>query len=499
MTHRKKTHLGFRVAYFGKNFQGFQMQAHEHSIQFRVEQALSIFFRRPVKIEFTSRTDSGVHAYDQLIMVRNSYELFANLSLVDKKRFFISINSLLKDEIVIWKILKLAPTFHPKKHILWKEYEYFLYQGVVTDPLMTDVHWSVRSPLDMKRMLRELKKLKGKHDFSSFASATKNRHEGVDNVRTILEASLKMNRHPRISALREYRFLFRGDGFLYRMVRNIVGALVEIGRGKDIDVAAVLKSKKRLSIVKAAPPQGLVLRRTKIQARFVLKVLALMLASTICAGPAIAAFNGSASFTVNQRFFDDERLGEVNEFSQWGAIEFKAKFGLVELPFHLEPIIGFSFIKNSAPLYKLDDNGNYILDSDGRKIKSPLESLEYQFYTVVAGIRWKAWDPDFFWLIPYAEVGHDFRYGRVRKHTYAVDQQKLNTGFDLGLEFGGGLLISFFLDKKTQQAIEWDWRAKDYALMTSIHYSPDGYYRNGLGRVDSTGGWDFGAGLFLDW
>lgn len=496
-------HLGFRVSYKGKNFRGFQAQAHSNSVQQVIENALSILLRTSIRIQFTSRTDSGVHAYDQLILVPDGWPLFENLKPLEKKRFLISLNSLLGGEICAWDLLRLKQSFHPKKDVLWKEYHYQITQGLSFDPLLKESAWAIRSPLNLEAMLRALKLMKGTHDFTGFASKHRMTDPEVDNVRTILDASIMLKGHPWISRLHYYTFRFRGDGFLYRMVRNMVGALVQVGRGEDVDISRILKTKQRPSEVLSAPAQGLVLAKTKIPSRFFVKIVGFAFFMMMClADQAVLAasdFSGSASFAVHQRFFDDARLANVNGFSNWGALEIRAVFGIYEFSYGFEPVIGFGFMKNSASLYKLDDAGNYILDSNGNKIKSELDSLEYQIYTLSYGVRWKAWSPNFFFIIPYGEALQDFRYGRVQKITQAVNQQKVNTGFDLGLELAGGLLVSFMYDQARQNDLRSQWDLKDFALLTSIQYLPGGFFRQGLGLIDTTGGWSFGAGLFMDW
>ena len=216
-------------------------------------------------------------------------------------------------------------------------------------------------------------------------------------------------------------------------------------------------------------------------------------------------FNGSLSLHASQRFFDDDRLGHVNGFSEWGAIQFGIDLGLHEFILNwgkisstLEPVIGFEFIRNSTTLYALDANGDYVLDANGDRMVSQ-DRLQYQFYTFSTGFRYKAWAPDFFWAIPYAEAYATARLGRVRKKTLAIDQQKMNTGVDFGGHFGGGAIFSFMFDRARKQEMSDNWELKDYGLMTFVHFLPAGLFKQGLGLVDNTGGWDLGLGLFVDW
>lgn len=498
----KAFHLGFRLAYDGSRYRGFQSQVSGDSVQDAIERALSIFFRKKIRIDFSSRTDAGVHAWDQWVVVRDGFSLYQLLNQDQQKRLIVSLNALLGGDIVVWRVLKLKRSFNIKKDIASKEYHYRVLQGLSNDPLDSSFAWHIRSPLDLSKMQRQIKNFVGKHDFSAFASSSTAAAKKLNARKRIFSASVATQRHPRIFRLLEYRFRFQGSGFLYRMVRNMVGVLIEAGRGKDVSVKRMFRTHKRPSHLCTAPAQGLILVRTVARRRSVLKTLASILFFGICVSASVQAegFTGSFQFSAQQRFFDDARLGHVNGFSEWGAIEFRLMFGLVDLPFHLEPIVGVSMIKNSAPLYKIDDSGSYILDANGNPIKSEIDQLQYQLYSGLAGLRWKGWDPSLFFLIPYAEVLHEFRYGRVRKQTYAVDQQNLNTGFDLGFQLGGGVLFSFLFDDRIRSDIETEWLgARDFALISSIHWLPPAYYRNGLGLVDSLGGWDFGLGIFMDW
>ncbi len=514
-----KPHLGLRVAYHGKPFSGFQLQPHSRSVQQKIEEALSTYFRKPIRVLGASRTDAGVHAFDQWVSVPNQFELYENLDAHKKTLFLSSLNALLAPFVSCWQVLKLDPKFHPKRDMASKEYHYTIQQGAAADPLLCDRAWWIRTKFDEKKMTKELKELRGTHDFRNFSNRSRDGRVVEDAHRTIFKVALEKTKHPHIENLHLYKFKFRGSGFLYRMVRNMVGVLVDIGRGKDISIKDVLNSEKRPSKIVAAPAEGLCLVQSEVS-RSLYEVVApviqtknkrifsrLRVFALICfcaffqssTLQELYAFDGSASFVMSQRFFEDDRLAHVNGFSEWGAFQFDFTFGVYEFDIGLEPIIGLSYIQNSASLYALDDNGDYILDDKGERIESSVDNLSYEFYTASLGLRYKPWSPDFFIFIPYAEVQQTFRYGRVKKVTYALDQQKLNTGVDWGVELGGGIIISFMYDDRLRSNLKSEWDLKDFGLITSTRYLSSGYFRQGLGLIDSTGGWDFGLGLFLDW
>jgi len=207
---------------------------------------------------------------------------------------------------------------------------------------------------------------------------------------------------------------------------------------------------------------------------------------------------GSTSVTVNQRFFSDRKLGNVNGFSSWGALSFDAQFGLYEFPFRVEPYVGVGYMQNSSILCGLDATDACARTASG-EIEASEDHLKYKLFTLSLGVRQRAWDPSFFVVVPYAQVGLTYRYGRVTKITQAEGQQKVNLGGDLGGEFGGGLIFSFFYDREIRAEMETNWGLRDFALMTSVRYLPAGWFRHGLGLLKNTGGWDFGMGLILDW
>lgn len=207
---------------------------------------------------------------------------------------------------------------------------------------------------------------------------------------------------------------------------------------------------------------------------------------------------GSVSIVVSQRFYDDQKLGNVNGFSNWGALSFDATFGLYEFPYRIEPFLGVGYIQNTAVLCSQEADGSCHRDANG-DIEDSLDRLKYQLISFELGVRHRAWDPSFFLVVPYVQGGITYRFGRVRKVTKAEGQQKLNLGGDFGAEVGGGLLVSFFYDDAKKSDMNATWGLKDFALMTSIRYLPAGWFRHGLGLLDNTGGWDFGMGLSLDW
>lgn len=212
----------------------------------------------------------------------------------------------------------------------------------------------------------------------------------------------------------------------------------------------------------------------------------------------LKAFDGSLAVSVDQRFFDDERFGNVNGFSQWWAPHFEVQFGVVELPYRIEPILSFGYIQNTATACAVASDGETCLSSPGGVVTSE-DRFKYQIFSFGGGLRWKAWERDFFWASPFIHAGLVMRYARVRKKTANVDERKLVTGADLGANFTAGVLISFLTDQKKKNQLDSEWNIKDFGLSLHGRYLPAGWWKKGLGTVDNTGGASFGVGLVIDW
>lgn len=256
-------HLGLRLAYDGKNFSGFQLQPDGRSIQEILEKALSTVLKRSVRILFSSRTDSGVHAFDQWAMVANGIKDYENLSSKSQDAFLISVNALLPASVRVWRVFKLHKNFHPQKSVRAKEYRYRVLMGSVCDPSQRDFALWIRRSLDLSEMKKAFKKFEGLHDFRAFAKKVQRYEEKTK--RRVLSARIDVKAHPAILDVKEIQFVVVGEGFLHHMVRTMVGTVLEIGKGESHDIAALLKSGHRRDAGVNAPPQGLFLWRTRVK------------------------------------------------------------------------------------------------------------------------------------------------------------------------------------------------------------------------------------------
>lgn len=234
------------LEYDGSTFFGFQRQPHHPTIQEALEKALSIIFRRKMKIAAASgRTDAGVHAEGQVVNFKTSSD--KELRQIQR-----GLNALLPQPIVVSGIEEVSPGFHARFSIKSKTYEYRVWNHPYRSPLIAGRAFHVPFYLDIARMRRAAKFFIGRHDFRSFTSVTAMKKKDASCVRTIKRFQIKKQ---------GYLILIQveADGFLYHMIRNMVGTLLEVGRGKrpPEEIATVLKGRDRRLAGMTAPSEGL--------------------------------------------------------------------------------------------------------------------------------------------------------------------------------------------------------------------------------------------------
>ncbi|MBY0149424.1 tRNA pseudouridine(38-40) synthase TruA [Neobacillus niacini] len=233
------------IAYDGSDYSGYQVQPKKRTVQSQIEAILTKMHKgTSVKISASGRTDAGVHAKGQVI------HFDSPLSLPEQK-WEMALNSMLPEDISVLSVEKTAPDFHARFDANGKEYRYFLYQSPKRDPFQRKYAFHYPYPLSLEAMREASSYLLGTHDFSSFCSA---RTEVEDKVRTIETIEI-------IQEGESISFRFTGNGFLYNMVRILVGTLVEIGSGKrhPEEIVEILEKKDRRYAGKTAPGQGLYL------------------------------------------------------------------------------------------------------------------------------------------------------------------------------------------------------------------------------------------------
>lgn len=234
------------VSYDGTHFFGSQVQPHGRTINREIEKVLTKIHKgKQMKIESSGRTDTGVHAKGQVF----HFETELNIPEANWKK---AINTLLPADICINEIKRVATNFHARYSAIEKEYRYFVLNRDERDVFRRNYAYLERYELDIEAMKQACTILEGTHDFTSFSSA-RDTSKG-DKIRTLYEVSCHVENDL-------ITFILRGNGFLYHMVRIIVAALLDVGKGKfsPNDLKAVLRKKDRTLLGKTLSPEGLFL------------------------------------------------------------------------------------------------------------------------------------------------------------------------------------------------------------------------------------------------
>jgi tRNA pseudouridine38-40 synthase len=238
------------IAYDGTHFSGYQVQPGKRTVQLAIESSLKQMHKgQDIRITASGRTDAGVHAVGQVIHFDSSF----NIPEVNWPR---ALNALLPDDIYIKKVENVSDQFHARFDVTQKEYRFKLLNRSSPDLFRRLYTVHIPEPLDIGRMQEAADYIKGTHDFTSFCAANTS---VVDKVRTI--SLLEVLPAPGD----EIHVRMKGNGFLYQMVRIIVGQLVTIGKGKaePAIVQDILNAKDRQKAFPTAPPQGLYLWEVK--------------------------------------------------------------------------------------------------------------------------------------------------------------------------------------------------------------------------------------------
>lgn len=231
------------LAYDGTQFFGMQRQASERTVQAEVETALRKLGWQDQSILAAGRTDRGVHASGQVIAFDLDWA-HPDGKLRD------ALNANLPSDLAVRQVEEANEDFHPRFDARWRQYEYRLLCQSWPNPLLERYVWRLWPEVDITEMNTACLFLRGEHDFAAFGTPPK---EGGSTSRNVLKAAWARENE------QELRFTIRANGFLYHMVRRMVGMLVKVGQGllESSDVEQVL-SKKEL-IQDLAPAQGLTL------------------------------------------------------------------------------------------------------------------------------------------------------------------------------------------------------------------------------------------------
>ena len=235
------------VEYDGTELVGWQRQSTGPSVQQALEQAALGFCQQPVQMVAAGRTDAGVHAQAQVAHAKFS----TGHSPAILRR---ALNANLPVDIRVTGVRRVPEKFHARFSATEKEYRYQIDAGAVADPFLRRYAWQHPQPLDLTAMRRAAKLITGKHDFSALSANPMREIETP--VRTVTK--LTLTRHGNLVTL-----AVSANGFLYKMVRSIAGALVKVGEGKltPEQLRSLIAGKRRTALVETAPARGLFLWR----------------------------------------------------------------------------------------------------------------------------------------------------------------------------------------------------------------------------------------------
>jgi tRNA pseudouridine38-40 synthase len=236
--------LKLTIAYDGTDFAGWQRQATDRTVQATIEDALAPFAGGDIVITGSGRTDAGVHAVGQVASV-SLESAIANDTLQR------ALNATLPADVRIMRVEDAPAGFNARFDARRKTYHYAIHSGSVLPPMLRRQVWHVKEPLNVESMNDAAALLIGSHDFAAFQAA------GGEVATTVRELSVSRITSRGDGVLYEVT----GSGFLRHMVRNIVGTLVDVGRGRRSvdDVRAILAGRDRGRASATAPPQGLTL------------------------------------------------------------------------------------------------------------------------------------------------------------------------------------------------------------------------------------------------
>ncbi len=234
------------LEYDGTRYAGWQIQQNAGTIQQRVEEALEQVLQEKVRVHGAGRTDAGVHALGQVAH-------FETRSTLPLRNIRDGANTSLPPDIVILQAEEADPDFHARYSARSKVYRYRVLLRDVSSPLSHNRVCRIAAPLKIEEMRTAARHLLGKHNFLAFTSSGGSVR---DMVRTLSRLEITENEE-------SLQFELQADGFLYKMVRNIVGTLLEVGKGKLAahEVREILDSRDRKRAGPTAPACGLYLHR----------------------------------------------------------------------------------------------------------------------------------------------------------------------------------------------------------------------------------------------
>lgn len=240
------------LSYRGDRFHGFAKQPGQTTVQGTLEATLADIIGEAVSIVGASRTDAGVHA-------RRTAAHFVTTQPIAPQRWAAVLNAQLPPELRVLSSQPVPLDFHARYTATGKEYRYFVLYSRAPSPLLAPYVYRVHRALDVSAMKQALRTLRGTHDFTSFSKA----EAGGRRVRTLRRLELYVSDPPALHAPdgQLLTFVFEGPGFLYNMVRILVGTLIAVGnhRFEPEAIPSMLQARDRQQAGPTAPSQGLVL------------------------------------------------------------------------------------------------------------------------------------------------------------------------------------------------------------------------------------------------
>lgn len=251
------------IQYDGTNFSGWQRQPGIRTVQGTIEDVIRAVLNQEVHIRGVSRTDSGVHAHQQMA------QFCAEVKIPIEKLAFVLNNALAKNsgrnglmpDIFITAAQQVPMSFDVRGAVVGKQYSYFIENGPIREITLRNSRYFVDEYLCVDKMRMAARELTGMHDFSSFKAAggdpEQNPNKKIYGIRVVSAESGKNNTHQSI------RLDFYGDSFLYKQVRIMSGTLIDVGMGKisENSISRILNVKNRQLAGHTAPPQGLFLEK----------------------------------------------------------------------------------------------------------------------------------------------------------------------------------------------------------------------------------------------
>ena len=238
-----------KIRYLGTCFAGYQVQKNARTVQGVLNEAFFALFGRKTAITGCSRTDSGVHATEFCLTAA----LEGGDLPIPPEKLPLAMQALLPPDVALYFATAVSDDFHPRYDVVSKTYLYRIHNDPIADPLLVGRARHIRYPLDTNAMKEAAGFFIGMQDFASFMAQGS---KVTSTVRTVFESEVTRDGSC-------VTFRISADGFLYNMVRIMVGTLCEVGAGKraPTDIPRVIASRDRTAAGETAPPEGLYLAR----------------------------------------------------------------------------------------------------------------------------------------------------------------------------------------------------------------------------------------------